>query len=228
MRAGRTGHSARAARGTAADYLLAAEAALGLIGSVEVAQRWADPSALPKMTVGAVAAHLGQQVLLVHAAVTAGRHVSDEAPVPVLEHYARTPWLGADLDHDANVAIRDASQESARAGHDPLVATMQEFLEELRRAFGRPSSRLPAGISLPAWDWTLSFDDFLLTRIMELVVHSDDLAASVDVEPPVLPEPVLGPVLALLVGVSLRRHGQSALLRALTRSERAPESIAAL
>jgi hypothetical protein len=53
------------------------------------------------------------------------------------------------------------------------------------------------------------------------VVHSDDLAVSVDVEPPPLPEHVLGPVLALLVGISLHRHGQAAVVRGLSRRERA-------
>ena len=52
-------------------------------------------------------------------------------------------------------------------------------------------------------------------------MHSDDLAVSVDIDAPALPEPVLGPVLALLVGVSLRRHGQAAVVRALSRRERA-------
>jgi hypothetical protein len=80
---------------------------------------------------------------------------------------------------------------------------------------------------MPWWDWSLSFEDYLVTRVMEIVVHSDDLAVSVDVEPPALPEAVLGPVLALLVGVSLQRHGQAALVRALSRSERAPASISA-
>jgi hypothetical protein len=80
---------------------------------------------------------------------------------------------------------------------------------------------LPPAIRMPWWDWSLSFEDFLLTRVMELVVHSDDLAVSVGTEPPALPEEVLGPVLALLVGVALRRHGQPAVVRALSRSERA-------
>jgi hypothetical protein len=80
---------------------------------------------------------------------------------------------------------------------------------------------------MPGWDWALSFDDYLVTRVMEIVVHSDDLAVSVGVEPPVLPEVVLGPVLALLVGVSLQRHGQASVVRALTRRERAPDTIAA-
>ncbi len=209
------------------DFLVAAEAALALVGRVEVAQRWAEPSALEGMSVGAVAAHLGQQVELVHAAVTAGRATSDDAPVPLLEHYRRAAWVRADVEDEANRTIREGAEQAARVGHDALVLSLQEALLEVRRRLGASAGRLPRGVRLPHWEWTLSFDDFLLTRVMELVVHADDLAVSVDVEPTALPDAVLGPVLALLVGVSLERHGQAALVRALTRRERAPETIAA-
>jgi hypothetical protein len=47
-------------------------------------------------------------------------------------------------------------------------------------------------------------------------------------EPAGLPEGVLAPVLSVLTGLALRRHGQAALLRALSRAERAPASIAAM
>jgi hypothetical protein len=62
---------------------------------------------------------------------------------------------------------------------------------------------------------------------MEIAVHSDDLAVSVGVETPAFPEEALVPVLGLLTGVALRRHGQVAMLRALSRRERAPVSVAA-
>jgi hypothetical protein len=95
-------------------------------------------------------------------------------------------------------------------------------LEGLRDDTGRP-----AAVQMPWWAWSLSFEDFLVTRMMEIVVHSDDLAVSVDVEPPELPGSVLEPVLSLLVGVATLRHGQAAVVRALSRAERAPASIAA-
>jgi len=59
------------------------------------------------------------------------------------------------------------------------------------------------------------------------VVHSDDLAASVDVPVPAFAPEALGPVLTLLTDLSLRRHGQDALVRALSRPQRAPGAISA-
>jgi hypothetical protein len=74
----------------------------------------------------------------------------------------------------------------------------------------------------------LRLDDFLVTRMMEIAVHSDDLAVSTGVPTPELPAEVLEPVLALLTGLAVRRHGQPAVLRALSRAERAPDRINAL
>ncbi len=214
--------------GGSVDFLLAGASALELLGRVEVVQRWDQPSALPEMSVGGLAAHLGSQVLSAHAAVTAGANVTDEAPVPLLEHYGRVAWVTAGLDDPSNVTIREGAERSAGTGHGSLFAAVQDALADLQTAF---STSLPAGlppaVRMPWWDWSLSFEDYLVTRVMEIVVHSDDLAVSLDIEPPRLPETVLGPVLALLVGVSLQRHGQAALVRALSRSERAPGSISA-
>ncbi|MEP7089004.1 MAG: maleylpyruvate isomerase N-terminal domain-containing protein [Nocardioidaceae bacterium] len=211
-----------------ADYLTACASVLELLGRVEVVDRWSAPSALAEMSVGALAAHLASQVLSVHAAVTAGTGATDDEPVTLLEHYARVPWASEGLDDESNVAIRDGAERSAGVGHDVLVAATATALEDLGLAFGASLPvGLPPAIRMPWWQWSLSFEDFLVTRVMEIAVHSDDLAVSVNVEPPQLSEQVLGPVLALLVGVSLRRHGQSAVLRALSRSERAPASVSA-
>jgi len=204
-----------------AEFLVAAESVRHLVGQVAVVQHWNEPSALEHLSVAGLAAHLASQVLGVHAAVTRGEAVTDEDPVPLLEHYERVPWLRGDLDDPANVTIREGAEQAAASGHDAISKRLDDAVADLRLAFGTPSMTLPPAIRMPWWEWSLSFEDFLLTRVMEIVVHSDDLAVSVDVEPPPLPEEVLGPVLALLVGVSLRRHGQSAVVRALARSERA-------
>jgi hypothetical protein len=103
---------------------------------------------------------------------------------------------------------------------------------EVRDAIDRLRDRLdaePVGrtVSPPAGPWALTLDDFLITRMMEIAVHSDDLACSVGVDTPELPDAVLGPVFDLLTALSVRRHGPTALLRALSRAERAPATVAA-
>jgi hypothetical protein len=204
-------------------YLDAATSAVELLAEPAVARGWSEPSALERLSVGGLAAHLGVQVLNVPLALDQG--VPDEAPVGLLEHYARVAWLGADLDSEANSGIRAGSESQAAAGAVALVTRVREQVDRLRsRLAAEPPDRV---VRLPWTGWSLSLDDLLVTRMMEIAVHSDDLAVSVGVDPPRLPDAVLDPVLDLLTRLSVRRHGSTAVLRALSRAERAPTSIAA-
>lgn len=76
--------------------------------------------------------------------------------------------------------------------------------------------------------WALRLDGFLVTRRLELAVHMDDLAVSAGVTTQDLPNAAFDPVLVLLARLAAGRHGQAALLRALTRAERAPAAINAI
>ena len=58
-------------------------------------------------------------------------------------------------------------------------------------------------------------------------MHSDDLAASVGVETPELPPSVVEPVVELLARLAVHRHGATAVIRTLSRAERAPATISA-
>ena len=82
-------------------------------------------------------------------------------------------------------------------------------------------------VDLPWASWSLRLDDFLLTRLIELVVHSDDLAASVGGVTPELPAEVVDPVVEMLARLAVQRHGATAVVRALSRAERAPATISA-
>jgi hypothetical protein len=154
-----------------------------------------------------------------------GQPVPAGPPATLLEHYDRVPWVGASLDDEANAEIRRGGEDEAADGAAALAARIGVAVEALRTALpAEPADR----IVHPSWvPWTLTLDDFLVTRMMEIAVHSDDLALSVGVATPTLPPAVLDPVFALLTGLAARRHGPTALLRALSRSERAPATIAA-
>jgi len=204
-------------------YLSAAGSAEALLRDPAVGARWAEPSALKYFTVGGLAAHLGRQVLSVPEALAAP--VPDGVPIGLLDHYSRSAWANEDLEGEVNVAIRSRGEDSAAEGPEALVANVSAMVEKLRTEFdGGP---LPEVVGLPWTGWSLTFDDFLTTRLLELVIHSDDLAVSVGVETPVLPASAIEPVVDLLTRISMQRHGQAAVLRALSRSERAPESVSA-
>jgi hypothetical protein len=202
----------------------AAESAVALLRDPAVTAAWGDPSALKDFTVGGLAAHLARQIVRTPEVLAAP--VPDGEPITLVEHYSRAAWIGADLDNEANTGIRLSGEQDAAVGLESLVARTDEVLAAVKREFS--SGQVPLTVHVPWTGWSLTLDDYLTTRLLELVVHSDDLAVSVGIETPTLPEHVVQPVIDLLARISVRRHGAVAVLRALSRSERAPESIAAL
>jgi hypothetical protein len=204
-------------------FLAAARIAADLVRRPEVAGHWRDESACAGMTVGGLAFHLASQVT--NTVTLVGAPASDDEPIPLLEHYARAAWVHSGLDEQVNVGIREGSDAEAEAGPDAVGALLDEQLDRLRGVLGAADPG--AAVLIPWQGWSLTVHDWLVTREMEIVVHSDDLAASVGLPTPEFPESVVTPVLALLTSVAARRHGQAALVRALSRPQRAPSSVSA-
>jgi hypothetical protein len=195
-----------------------------LVRRPEVAARWNDESSCAGMTVGGLTRHLVGQAISTAAILSGGPPAPRDAEtIPVLEHYARAAWVREDLDAEANTSIRDGANAEAAAGLTAVLETFDEARAKLPKLLADP----PATAYIPWQGWALSTDDFLVTRLMETVVHSDDLAASVDVPAPDFGPEVLDPVLRLLTALAVRRHGQDAVVRTLTRPQRAPSTISA-
>ncbi len=210
--------------GTRADFIATARSAADLLRAPEVADAWARPSALPEFGVAGLAGHLAYQVLAVPPAVTAP--VPTEPTVALLDHYTRVRWIGAALDDEINVRIRAEGDAIAAGGPEALAAGVDAAIEELT---GLLSAAAPDRVvRIPLWGpWSLALDDFLVTRMMELAVHADDLAVSVGVATPEPPPGAAQTVVDLLSRLAVRRHGATSVLRALSRAERAPSTIAA-
>jgi hypothetical protein len=66
----------------------------------------------------------------------------------------------------------------------------------------------------------MRLDEFLATRVVEVMVHADEIAASVALPSPSFPSESGDAVIARLVGVCRRRRGDTAVIRAFTRRER--------
>jgi hypothetical protein len=204
-------------------FLGAARVAADLARRPEVGARWHDESSCAGMSVGGLAFHLGSQTDLAVRLLQAGP--SDRDPIPLAEHYARAAWVRTGHDGEANVGIREGSDAQAEAGPDALAALLDQRLAELPEALDAFGSTDP--VLIPWQGWALTAHDFLVTRMMETVVHSDDLAASVGLDTPRFPDDALAPVLDLLTGLAVRRHGATSVVRALARPQRAPDTIAA-
>jgi hypothetical protein len=206
------------------DALLRAGVALTeLVSAPEVAEAWDRESALPGMTVGGVTRHLVSQP------ETAVEFLRIQPPPPhapvvsLAELYERTDWFAAAVDAEENTSIRDDFNAMAAGRQQHSLAILEQALDEL------PDAIEAAGETtyVPWQDSSLSTDDFLVVRLMEIVVHADDLAASIGRPTPAFDDDVLHPALALLAMLGARRHGQDAAVRALSREERAARPAAA-
>jgi uncharacterized protein (TIGR03083 family) len=209
--------------GTRDDFLSTARSAVDLLGEPAVAAAWSTPSALEKFSVAGLAGHTAYQILSARQALA--EPVPKLPTISLLEHYGRVQWIDAGLDDEINVRIRHGGEEIADGGPAALVqrvdAALKRLTNELPTAADRP-------VRIPIWGpWTMLLDDLLVTRMMELAVHCDDLAVSVGIATPALPQSAVDTVIDLLSRLAVRRHGPTAILRALSRAERAPATIAA-
>jgi hypothetical protein len=204
-------------------YLESAAVATTFLAHPAVAERWDAPSVLARLRVGALTAHLVSQVTQVPPVL--GAPIVDQR-IALPEHFARSTWTDGDIDSEVNTYIRRTAGEAANAGAPALTAAAGTALTELRQRLpAEPAERV---IQLPWGPWALSLDDYLITRLLELAVHCDDLAASIGVNTPALPPACFDTVIGVLCQLAARRHGQAALIRTFSRAERAPKTIAAL
>ena len=204
-------------------YLIAAESAVGLLADPAVTERWDDPSALEEFSVRGLAGHLALQLFRTEQLVDAEATPAETSSIE--RHYSAARWISA-IDTPDNVRVRDGGEQLAADGRDALVQRAGATLDRLRELLpAQPADRM---VFVPWTGWQMTLDDLLFTRMLELTVHSDDLAVSVDVPTPDLPLEVYEPVLAQLTRMSVELHGPVAVLRALARRERAPETIAAI
>lgn len=181
-----------------AAYAEAAQAVTALVAAID------DPAApgLGEWTVVELAGHT------LRALTTVERYL-EAAPVdgPDLADAAAyvTRYLGAHDDDpsgtDAAVAGR-GREEAAALGDD----TAAVFVAAVARVVARLDTVDPETVIPTAWE-SIRIDDYLRTRVMELVLHGLDLAAALDVDwdPPAA---ALADTLLLLTEVAVRRgHG---------------------
>jgi len=199
-----------------AAFLDAAATAVQLIERRELAEHWHSRSVLREFSVAALAGHLSR------AMTTVERYLDGPEPGEAgisAAVYFDTVIRSADINDPANQAIRDRGGEAAAGGPAALASEARGARARLRSrlAVVEPERRLRVAGGL-----VMTVDEYLRTRVVELVVHADDLAASVGVAP-MAPRPETGKIaIDALVDVARIRHGDLAVLRALARRERDP------
>ncbi|MET8281778.1 maleylpyruvate isomerase N-terminal domain-containing protein [Micromonospora sp. NPDC005174] len=196
--------------------------AAALLREPVLAERWSRPSALPDFSMGGLARHLAYQVT--HTVIFLGAAPGRSA-ISVLEHFTGNTWVTSGVGSVDNIGIRRRSEQAAASiTAEGLADAVDAALTELRAVV--PAQPLDRIVDLG--EWGLRVDDFLLTRVMELVVHVDDLAVSLSLPTPSMPAAATEATIHLLTSLAAWRHGSLNVMRALARQERAPTSIAAL
>lgn len=203
--------------------LARASAALAaLVADERVATRWTEGSALAGLTIGGLTRHLVSQPECAVEFLGA-EQPADAEVLPLTGIYARTDWFHAPVNDEANTSIAHDFDAMAAGGQEHSLTILAASVAALPAAVARagPTTYVP-------WqDCALALDDFLAVRLMEVVVHADDLAASIGAPTPAFDDEVLHPVLALLAVLGQQRHGQDAVLRGLSRAERVTGPLAA-
>lgn len=145
------------------------------------------PSVLAGWDVRTLVGH----VLLVHTGLLRWlRTPSSERPTPVHEFVARYRPAAAQLDRSTRDATGALPPGDLRLALDSSAEDLATLL----------ATELPKVVETPRGPSTTS--DYLVTRVVELVVHADDLSRSVPGREPVpLPRPPLGSAVRTLATV---------------------------
>jgi uncharacterized protein (TIGR03083 family) len=200
----------------------AADATTPLLAEPALKERWEAPSALAEFSCQGLAGHL------LRAMRTVETYLDQAEPDPsggevlsAAEYYAEVfrsaGAAAADVNSDFNRGIRQRSLEAAPKTADELPAQWTAMAGRLRTHL---AGVMPGRLVEVYGGLVLTLDGYLVTRLIELVVHADDLAVSLGVELPSLPPAATGLVVGTLVDVARIRHGDVSVLRALSRRER--------
>jgi mycothiol maleylpyruvate isomerase-like protein len=179
-----------------------------------VAERWDAPSALEHFSIRGLAGHLVRATGSVEAYLDRAEPTGE--PISAARYYTAAVD-STDIDSDLHVAIRARGEKEAAEGHAALVEKLDQMIERLRT---RLATEPPSRRMRVHKDLVVTLDDYLVTRVVEQLVHCDDLAVSVGVDTPASPPGAMDVALANLVDVARVRHGDLAVLRSLTRRER--------
>ncbi len=193
-------------------FVQGARVVVDALASSAVAAAWDEPSVLTGQTVGGLAGHLARGAVWV-----VGDYLDQPEPVTATfesaDHYFAA--LGAAATDESNRAIRERGASIAASGAQAVVATATARLDALSARLGNEAGRRLTVVAGGA----MRLDDYLQTRIVEQVVHLDDLSRSIGVEPWESPAENVRLVLRIGVWTGLRTHGPGPMIQALFRND---------
>jgi hypothetical protein len=197
-----------------------------LLASPEIEACWDQPSALLEYRTSALAGHLVEC-----AAVRVINGLDAPAPTQVEPLSTTAFWVwGLNLpgwdDHysEVHVWLREAGQQQVAGGYRAFLEDFDRIIHVLTdRLQTAPDDRL---LSILGGQVVTRLDEYLKSRVIECVVHIDDLAASAGLPTPIMPGSAMRVTIYELIEIARAHRGDLAIVRALSRRER--DSINAL
>ena len=205
-------------------FFAAGDALVDLLGRLDAAA-WDKPSALEGYTVGGLAAHASRALLTVDRYLAAPPPPSDAAVVDAAGYLADVLADHDPRDSAFHVGVRERATTASQHGPESVEADARAALAKLRTTLPATPGDHPLEVRNGV---ATTLEEYLRTRIVELVVHLDDLLASVDHSPPELPVGAWTVTAEVLAATAVRRAGGPATVRSLARAERHPEAVRAL
>ena len=203
----------------------AAEAFGEIVARPEVGKAWEQPSALEGYSVGGIVAH-------VNAAIGWLGPLLDAPAQPDLRPTPREDLLeffhGLKIDpeagrHPIHDVLRDQFERAAGHGWESNRDKFLGLIERLSaRLEGESADRLLD--QRPTAPLIVRLGDYLPTRVLELVVHGDDLATSVGIDAS-FPKSAATVTIDVMLDIARAVHGDLAVVRALSRRERADAAV---
>ena len=191
----------------------AVEAAAELMSRPSVGAAWDEPSALEGMSVGALAAHL------VRAAGATVAYL-DRTPVdaePEGDLLTPVTYFHAAVDSPIHEQIKQVSADESAIGHEAMAENCADLAAQLGlRLADEPDDRLVGALG----GRMLTLDDFCRTRLIEVLLHLDDLSVSVGESRPETDPLGVAIVIDIVESIARHVHGDWEVLYALARSER--------
>ena len=189
-----------------------------LIATPATAERWDQPSALEGMTVGALSAHL------VRAAGATIAYLDRTPPDrrPDGDLLTAVTYFHAAVDSPIHDQIKDVSATESAIGHEATVAKCRQLAADLEsRLAAEPADRLVAALG----GRLLTLDDFCRTRLIEVLLHLDDLAVSTGQPRPATDPEGAAIIIDICINIARDRNGDWGVLYALTRAERSTQTV---
>lgn len=192
-----------------------------LLDDPETTKRWKEPSALRGLSVGGLAAHVTMGAAYILRLLDAPG--GSGAPRVNVPQYMATMKM-EDFDADIHRYIRDKNEQSATHGPENTISRFRELISTLGdRLRAEPGSLLLD--MRPTFPWAQTLEDRLRLLVVDLVVHADDLAVSIDRPSSEGPASAASVAIDALVATARFQHGDRTVIRALSRRERSTARV---